>query len=244
MAKLLITRRFWLNNFVQQALCEIREILDFASHHPVREMRKLALAETVAYIRENMPTAMGVYSKRQFLDLAIKRVRVEGHYVEFGVFNGASIRFIASRIGDNRIIGFDSFEGLPEDWQGRDIEKGTFSRQGKLPRVPSNVELQPGWFDKSLPRWLDGNPGPLAFVHIDSDLYSSAKTIFDLIAARLVPGTVIAFDEYFGYPQWQQHEFKAFQEFVERCDVAYEYLCYARTQAAVRLTGGRQCGRP
>ena len=44
-------------------MCETREIFDFAAHHPMREMRKLALAETVTYIRENMSTAMGAYSE-------------------------------------------------------------------------------------------------------------------------------------------------------------------------------------
>ena len=80
-------------------MCETRAILDFATRHPVREMRKLALAETVAYIRENMPKAVGAYTKREFLRLALDRVSVNGHYAEFGVHTGESLRFIASRVG-------------------------------------------------------------------------------------------------------------------------------------------------
>jgi len=229
---------------VGQLLCETREILDFAAHHPMREMRKLALAETVAYIREHMSTAIGVYTKRQFLDLALKRVSLDGHYVEFGVYTGESIRFIASRVSDRAIVGFDSFEGLPEDWHGRNVVKGTFSLEGKLPKVPHNVKLQPGWFNVSLPRWLEANPGPMAFIHIDSDLYASAKTVFDLVAERIVPGTVIAFDEYFNYPNWQHHEFKAFHEYVQENKVGYEYLAYGAQQVAVRITDGLPADNP
>jgi hypothetical protein len=76
------------------------------------------------------------------------------------------------------------------------------------------VRLHPGWFEGSIPAWLESNPGPVAFIHVDCDLYRSTQTIFMLLAERIVPGTIILFDEYFNYPNWEQHEFRAFQEFV------------------------------
>ena len=79
------------------------------------------------------------------------------------------------------------------------------------------------------------NPGPVAFIHVDCDLYSSTKTILSLLAPRLVSGSVILFDEYFNYPNWEQHEFKAFQEFVAASAVKYTYLAFARQQVAVRI---------
>jgi hypothetical protein len=53
-----------------------------------------------------------------------------------------------------------------------------------------------------------------------------------------VEGTVIVFDEYFNYPGWENHEFKAFQEFVEQTNLKYEYLAYNRRheQVAVKIT--------
>jgi len=71
--------------------------------------------------------------------------------------------------------------------------------------------------------------------HIDCDLYSSTKTVFDWLKPRIRAGTIV-FDEYFNYPNWHQHEFKAFKEFVEECHVKYEYLGYARIQAAVKYS--------
>jgi len=44
------------------------------------------------------------------------------------------------------------------------------------------------------------------------------------LADRIVPGTIILFDEYFNYPNWERHEFKAFQEFVTDRAASYPYL--------------------
>ena len=128
-----------------------------------------------------------------------------------------------------------ALKDLPEEWSGYNMDKTTFTLSGKMPRVPDNVQLHPGWFEKSLPKWLNEHPGPIGFMHIDCDLYSSTKAIFDQLAERLRPDTIIIFDEYFGYPNWRNHEFKAFQEFVAQYHVRYEYVVYSRNQVAVRL---------
>jgi hypothetical protein len=73
-------------------------------------------------------------------------------------------------------------------------------------------------------------------------LYSSTKTIFDELADRFVPGTVIVFDEYFNYPNWQQHEYKAFQEFVAKHGITYQYLGFLSHDScvAVKITAKNQ----
>ncbi|MCK9909618.1 class I SAM-dependent methyltransferase, partial [Microbacteriaceae bacterium K1510] len=108
----------------------------------------------------------------------------------------------------------------PEDWR-TGIAKGAFA--GPLPTVPGNVTLVSGLFSDTLPQFSQQHLGPIAFLHVDCDLYSSTATIFDCLGDRLRPGSVILFDEYFNYPGWRQHEFKAFQEFVARGEVAYRY---------------------
>jgi hypothetical protein len=104
---------------------------------------------------------------------------------------------------------------------------------GKLPKVPANVTLHKGRFDESLPEWIEQHRGPFAFMHIDYDLFSSTKTIFDLLSDRIVRGTVILFDEYFNYPNWENGEYLAFQQFSTNYQRAYRYLGYARQQVAV-----------
>ncbi len=132
---------------------------------------------------------------------------------------GQTIRHLAG-LHSERLYGFDSFEGLPETWRSG-YDKGAFS--GELPTVPDNVELIKGWFSDSLPPFLSMHAGRISFLHVDCDLYSSTKTILDLLEPRLGAGSVIVFDEYWNYPGWQQHEYKAFYEFIEKTGKRYRY---------------------
>src|SRR5262249_51270956 len=205
---------------------------------PMRERSLRALQRTVDYIERAMPDALGFDSQRELIDYALAETEIDGHFLEFGVYTGGTIRFIASRIKKRVIHGFDSFEGLPEAWSGFNLGRSVFDVRGKLPPVPDNVRLHRGLFEATLPGWLKENSGAAAFVHIDCDLYTSTQTIFTLLADRIVPGTIILFDEYFNFPNWEQHEFKAFQEFVTSQGLAYTYLAFARQQVAVRITSG------
>ncbi len=224
---------FKLKTSIQKWLFTLQDFIDFPRLHPAREMKRLALDETVQYIRKRMPDAVGVESAREVLAKALQQVTVEGHYLEFGVYKGGTIRFIAETVGAQQAVhGFDSFSGLEEDWSG---DPSRFDAGGRLPRVPSNVALHKGFFADTLPGWLEKNPGPAAFVHIDSDLYRPAQTVLDLLEDRILPGTIIVFDEYFNYANWQQHEYRAFRELVERRQIQYQYLAYARFQAALKI---------
>ena len=62
-------------------------------------------------------------------------------------------------------------------------------------------------------------------------------TIFDALGDRLQPGAIVLFDEYYNFHRWQQHEFRAFKEFVEKKQVRYEYIAFSVTgqQVAVRI---------
>ena len=117
--------------------------------------------------------------------------------------------------------------------------KGRFNKQGKLPKVPGNVILHPGWFEESLPGFTEKFRDPVAYMHVDCDIYSSTKTVFNHLAGQIVPGTVIVFDEYFNYPNWQQHEYKAFQEFIAEHNLQYEYLGFLSYEScvSVKITG-------
>jgi hypothetical protein len=231
---MLITN-FRLKYLLYKIVCGAYQLADTGRIHPMRERALRALQRSVDYIESAMPDALGLESQRELIDYSLQAVGIEGHYLEFGVFTGGTIRYMARRIGRRTIHGFDSFEGLPEAWSGFNLGGKAFDRKGRLPRVPDNVVLHRGYFDASLPKWLDEHQGSIAFMHLDCDLYSSTKTILKLTAPRLVPGSVILFDEYFNFPNWEQHEFKAFQEFVAQHRVKYTYLAFARQQAAVRI---------
>ena len=241
---MLITN-FWLKYFAYKVICGIYQAADIGRIHPARERALRALRRSVDYLEQNMSDALGFDSQRELIDYSLNAISVEGHYLEFGVFTGGTIRFIARRIGQRTIHGFDSFKGLPEAWSGFNLGRGAFDLGGRLPRVPDNVRLHRGYFEDSLPAWLIENPGQVSFIHLDCDLYSSTKTVLDLIAPRVASGTVILFDEYFNYANWEKHQFKAFQGFVQEHDVKYAYLGFARQQVAVRIISiGSGAGAP
>jgi hypothetical protein len=202
--------------------------------------RILALAQGAEYAAAHMKGALKTGDKDVVRAKALQEVSLrDGLNLEFGVWSGKTINKFADTLGPSRTIhGFDSFEGLPEDWFG-EFGKGRFHTQGNLPEVRPNVILHKGWFDETLPDFVAENPGPVAFLHVDCDLYSSTKTIFQYVGDRIVPGTVIVFDEYFNYPGWREHEHKAFQELVQERNLKYRWLAYNSVEwnAALVITG-------
>ncbi len=147
-----------------------------------------------------------------------------GLILEFGVRHGSSIRQLAS-FTSKPIYGFDSFEGLPEDWHQE--SKEIYSTKGKIPKVPPHVTLIPGWFDQTLPLFLEKHKEDVALINIDCDIYSSTKTVLDLLSTRIKKDTVIIFDEYIGNLYWEEDEHKAFMESITQYQWKYEYVCYS-----------------
>lgn len=196
-----------------------------------------AADQTAEYIEKKMITVPYYDDRLQLMEKALAAVTVDGLYLEFGSgYSGRTINFIAGHTGST-VHGFDSFEGLPEAWYG-ELGKGSLKTANNLPQMRENVRLHAGWFDESVPVFATHHEGGIAFMHIDCDLYSSTKTVFDGLADRVVPGTVIQFDEYFNYPGWREHEYKAFQEFAAAHGLEYEYIGYDRLgySVAVRIT--------
>lgn len=196
---------------------------------------ELAAADSANYAIDHMITAKKL-ERYDLMELSLSKCEVDGLYLEFGSgYSGRTTRFIAGRI-PGELHGFDSFEGLPEAWFG-DLGQGSLPTDESQLQYPSNVRLHKGWFNETLPGFVAGHTGPVAFMHVDCDVYSSTRDILDALRDRIVQGTVIQFDEYFNYPGWRLHEFRAFQEFVTATNRRYEYLGYARRGfcAAVRM---------
>ena len=152
--------------------------------------------------------------------------------LEFGVYEGYSLLFIRESFDESyKIFGFDSFEGLPEDWINTHLAKGSFSTGGVAPDI-KNVKFYKGWFEDTIPEFLESENvediKSIGLIHFDCDLYSSTKTIFKYLHPYIKSGTILAFDEwcYNLDPQFNDHEQKAFYEYVEEYDVNYEFVDY------------------
>jgi len=199
--------------------------------------QRLATEQTARYVELHMRKVQSVSTRFEVHTVSRSYSTDNGLILEFGVFQGRTINFISNLFPSSKIFGFDSFQGLPEDWCDGN-PKGVFA-VNSLPTVPNNVTLIPGLFCDTLPRFADELMPNMrvSYLHIDCDLYSSAKTIFECLKPFISSGTVIVFDEYFNYPGWKKDEFLAFKEFIAYSGFSYEYICYNRLghQVSVRI---------
>jgi hypothetical protein len=157
----------------------------------------------------------------------------EGDILEFGVAGGESLRVFADRCPERHVFGFDTFEGLPEDWWTR--PKGSFA--AAPPKIDRpNVKLVKGLFNESLPGFLKEWPGRAAIVHVDCDLYSSTRECLSNILPRCNLGTVVLFDEYYNYRDFAQHEWLAWRELRVAHRLAAQCIGYDGRRAGFQLT--------
>tara|TARA_B100000683_G_scaffold208070_1_gene202142 strand:+ start:5282 stop:5971 length:690 start_codon:yes stop_codon:yes gene_type:complete len=187
------------------------------------------LLDTFATFTAALAAILGRDSARVFnhnekiMQAALAYARHDGLWLEFGVFQGNTIQKLASAHGDV-VYGFDSFLGLPEDWRtsvSRGFDeaytlKGSFSLKGVPPKRGKNVQYVKGWFNDTLPDFLQHHEEMVRFLHVDCDLYSSSSYVLRELAPRLTNGTVVVFDELINYPGYERHELLALWEFLLR----------------------------
>jgi len=150
-------------------------------------------------------------------------VDVPGVVMEFGVRWGQNSALFAALRGiyepfnrHRKIIGFDTFEGFPsvasQDGTSEMIYTGnlavTAGYKGYLEEILrcqeqdnplghiTKFELRKGDASIEIERYLVDNPQTIvALAYFDFDLYEPTKKCLEMIAPRLVKGSVIGFDE-------------------------------------------------
>jgi hypothetical protein len=164
---------------------------------------------------------------------ALKVNKEENLFLEFGVFQGKSINFFAKKLGNKKIYGFDSFEGLNEDWEGSEYPKGYFDLKGKTPKVEKNVILVKGRVQDTLKKFLEENNSKVSFIHIDLDTYKSTKFVLETLKKSLVKGSIILFDELYNFSGWDVGEYKALQEAFDEKE--YKFLAFSKNGSQVTI---------
>ena len=140
----------------------------------------------------------------------------EGDVVECGVGRGQTLLMWAALVNDEakhrHLWGFDSFEGFPvpsaEDTSPRNWRQGEwavstpttirdlFMKAGYSGEwFRAYVTLVKGFFAESLTKYTGSR---IALLHLDVDLYESYRDCLAQLYSKVVPGGVIAFDEYMG----------------------------------------------
>lgn len=132
-------------------------------------------------------------------------------YLEFGVFRGDSIRqwISLNHHSESRFFGFDSFEGLPENWRAGQGQ-GHFHSGGAVPQIHNaRVQFVKGWFDDMVPKFAQGSSAKnRLLLHLDADLYVSTMIPLVHFTQFMSTGTPLIFDELYD----RDHEFKALQD--------------------------------
>tara|TARA_R100000900_G_scaffold47653_1_gene38377 strand:+ start:63320 stop:63841 length:522 start_codon:yes stop_codon:yes gene_type:complete len=162
----------------------------------------------------------------------------KGFICELGVYKGQSLNEIAKMNPNKTIYGFDTFKGLPEFWRDG-FPQGAFDVAGENLVLEKNCKIYKGLFQDTLPKFMVELDEKASLIHVDCDLYSSTISALNILAPRIQKGTIIVFDEYFNYPGWQQHEYKAFNEFLEKNGLSCRYIAYNRRgqQVAIEIKG-------
>jgi len=155
------------------------------------------------------------YSKRyQVYQILTEKLQLKTDavdYLEFGVSGGYSFRWwLKNSVNqESRFYGFDTFEGLPENW-------GAFGKGEMAANIPviddSRAEFIKGLFQDTVPGFLSRDlfsNGKRKIIHLDADLFSSTLYTLTTLAPYLKKGDILMFDE-FNVPN---HEFFAFKMF-------------------------------
>lgn len=223
---------------VKKVLKQIDQLteIELEERSNLSELEKIARKESAAYMYEHIAKAVLFDITESYWSFVISNVPETGLLLEFGVYKGRSINYIAEQLkkkNDPRTIyGFDSFEGLSEDWGGTVFTKGTFNISGELPEVLPNVKLIKGLVDATLMPFLDKidkKDKNMAYIHLDMDVYSPTKYVLSRITPHLKPGTIIDFDDLIGFPGWKEGEYKALKETLNgKC--RYEHIAFCENK--------------
>lgn len=177
----------------------------------------------------------------------------DGLHIELGVWHAKSLNYFAGLKPDTHFYGFDTFDGVDEIWEtgGKTVDMNRFKMlntelidsETGLPAVRDNVTLIKGMFQDTLDNWLKEHPGVISFINMDPDIYSATIYALETLNDRIIPGTIIRFDElscwrtlnYHGYNEkqhksifpyttWEEGEWKALNEWLNKYNREVEPL--------------------
>jgi hypothetical protein len=236
-----------LKKFFIQILHVIRKILTILKKHclpvtlandlPYDRYAKEQMEKSFDYFKSHFLTSLFM-TTNNIHEYIIKKAKEndkaeEKLYLEFGVFKGHSINFFSKFV--KKIYGFDSFEGLREDWAGFTNPMGTFNLNKKIPKLNKNVIPIVGWAQDTLKLFLYDNKKEINFVHMDMDTYETTKFVLENIKPYLSKKCIILFDELYNYPGFEAGEYKALKETFNENE--YKYILFSKdgTQVAIQI---------
>ena len=155
-------------------------------------------------------------------------------FYEFGVWRGEAFKYLIKTF--KKGYGFDTFEGIPEDWHNE--KAGSYTSQGVIPKIKGG-EFIAGKFEDTLPKFFSEAKPMASIINFDADLYSSTICALNWASSVIDQNTILIFDEFLINPNWENDEHKALEEFCLQNNYKYEVLAvsFFSKQVAVRLIG-------
>ena len=155
-------------------------------------------------------------------------------FYEFGVWRGEAFKYLIKTF--KKGYGFDTFEGIPEDWHNE--KAGSYTSQGVIPKIKGG-EFIAGKFEDTLPKFFSEAKPMASIINFDADLYSSTICALNWASSVIDQNTILIFDEFLINPNWENDEHKALEEFCLQNNYKYEVMAvsFFSKQVAVRLIG-------
>jgi Methyltransferase domain len=162
--------------------------------------------------------------------------------LDLGVWIGWSTRLISDAC-DRTVYGFDTFEGLVEDWQVDDqtvVKRGAFSlsdpfaqrfirdtgvslHDGLPAALGRKVQFIRGSTYETLAPFLADRPAaPIRLFHMDLDTYESCLHALETCKDHFIEGSILVFDEYLV----TNGEMRAFYEFQSQYELEWRYRAW------------------
>ncbi|HAB38304.1 MAG TPA: hypothetical protein DCE52_09985 [Rhodobacteraceae bacterium] len=172
------------------------------------------------------------FTRWKLFDYVATLTRRERPFYEFGVFRGDAFRYLIKIYGKG--YGFDTFDGLPEDWHSE--QAGSYSSEGQVPNIPGG-DFIVGAFEETLPLYFSEKRPMASLINFDADLYSSTICALNNCQMIIDEDTVLVFDEFIVNENWELDEFKALNEFcvMNKCSYVVLAVSFFTKQVAVRL---------
>ena len=155
-------------------------------------------------------------------------------FYEFGVWRGEAFKYLIKTF--KKGYGFDTFEGIPEDWHNE--KAGSYTSQGVIPKIKGG-EFIAGKFEDTLPKFFSEAKPMASIINFDADLYSSTICALNWASSVIDQNTILIFDEFLINKNWEKDEYKALEEFCSNNDYTYEVLAisFFTKQVAVKIVG-------
>ena len=220
--------------------CIPREFREEKSKKKLQKVLENHLAEeTYNKFKEHFKKSVLFYNNtKEIREYAIKTSLLNDknnklYYLEFGVYTGRGVNFFSNYV--KTFYGFDSFEGLNEDWVGNFMPKGHLSLNKKIPKVAPNVELVVGRVQDTLENFLDKHNPKINFVNFDMDTYESTKFTLEKIKPYLVKNSIIIFDELYNFVGWENGEYKALNQVFREDEFRYKAFRIDAEQVVIQV---------